>query len=228
MALASSGRDDFVSRRLQFLEPRGGDAVDSVYPADQCESGKIDNPSTSNMSTLENLFVEQLSATYDAEKQLVVALPKVAAATSNSKLKTALQEHLQETKGHVLNLEKAFAALGEQPASKSCLVMQALIDEADELIAEGLPGDVLDAGLIGGCQMVEHHEIACYGTLATWAKQLGEDEVLSLLKENLAQEKAADEKLTKLAESEANSKAAGGTGRESVLEKVGDAIGLKS
>jgi ferritin-like metal-binding protein YciE len=181
------------------------------------------------MNTLKDLFLNQLSLVYDAEKQLVQALPKVAAAASNPQLKTAIQNHLQETRGHVLNLEKAFAALGEQPEDKTCSIMEALIDAADELIEEGLPPQVLDAGLIAGAQMVEHHEIAGYGTLATWAKELGhDDEVLSLLKKNLSQEVAADEKLTKLAESEVNAHAAGGSHHAGVLEKVGDAIGLKS
>ena len=181
------------------------------------------------MNALEDLFLEELSAVYDAEKQLVEALPKVAAAATNSKLKMAIQEHLQETRGHVLNLEKAFAALAEQPEAKSCLVMQALVDEADDLIAKGQSGEVLDAGLIGGAQKVEHHEIACYGTLIAWAKQLGEDDVVSLLKENLAQEEAADEKLTKLAESEANSQAAGGAGKsQTMMGKVEEALGINS
>ena len=180
------------------------------------------------MNTLEELFVEELSAAHDAEKQLVEALPKVIAAATNPKLKAAIQEHLQETKGHVLNVEKAFAALGERPSGKSCLVMQALVDDAGDLISEGLPGDMLDAGLIGGAQKVEHHEIATYGTLITWAQELGEDDVASLLKENLSQEEAADKKLTALAKSVANPRAAGGEAREGVLEKVGDALGLKS
>jgi ferritin-like metal-binding protein YciE len=174
------------------------------------------------------LFLEELSAVYDAENQLVAALPKVAAAATDPKLKTAIQDHLQETKGHVLNLQKAFSLLGEQPESKTCPVMEALIEAADDLIAEGAGGDpyVLDAGLIAGAQKVEHHEIASYGTLATWAKEMGHDDVLSLLKANLKQEKAADDKLTTLAESSANDKANGGDGR-GVVGKVEAALGMK-
>ena len=173
------------------------------------------------------LFLQELSALYDAERQLVAALPKVAAAATNPKLKAAINEHLEETRGHVINLERAFASLDAQPQSKSCPAMKALVQEAEELIAQGISDSaVLDAGLIGGAQKVEHHEIACYGTLATWAKQMGHDEALSLLEENLSQEKAADEKLTSLAESSANDKADGGSG-ESVMGKVEAALGMK-
>lgn len=179
-------------------------------------------------SAFHQLFLDELSALFDAEQQLVAALPKVAAAATNPKLKMAIQDHLQETQGHVANLQQAFSLLGGQVVSKSCPAMAALIQEAEELIAEGAGGDsdVLDAGLIGGAQKVEHHEIACYGTLATWARQMGHDEVLDLLKENLAQEKAADEKLTTLAESSVNDIADGGDGG-GVMGKVEAALGMK-
>jgi ferritin-like metal-binding protein YciE len=160
------------------------------------------------MENLKELFLEELQDVYDAEKQLVKALPKLAAAASNPKLKTAFENHLKETKGHVENLEKAFEVLEEKIEAKPCKAMKGLIAEANDLLKEEAAPEVLDAALIAAAQKVEHYEIASYGALAAWAKQIDEDEVVTLLKQNLAQEKAADTKLSKLAEAGANAKAA--------------------
>lgn len=160
------------------------------------------------MSTLEELFVEELQDVYDAENQLVKALPKLAAAASNPKLKKAFENHLVETQAHVENLEQVFEALKEEAQAKPCKAMKGLIAEANDLLKQEVEPELLDAALIAAAQKVEHYEIASYGTLATWAKQLGEDEVVTLLKQNLTQEKSTDSKLSKLAEAEANQKAA--------------------
>lgn len=159
------------------------------------------------MNTLEDLFLEELKDIYHAEKQLLKALPRMAKAASSANLKTAFTNHLKETEGQVTRLESAFAAMGKKAQGKTCKAMQGLIEEAKELLEEDAEPEVLDAGLIAAAQKVEHYEISGYGTLATWAKRLGKDKVLGLLKQNLAQEKAADEKLSVLAESETNPKA---------------------
>jgi len=160
------------------------------------------------LNTMEELFVGELRDIYYAEKQLVKALPKMAKAATEPQLRTAFEEHLEETKGQVSRLEQVFSSLGLKPRGEKCEAMEGMIEEGKEIIDADGEDAVRDAALIAGAQKVEHYEIAAYGCLVTWAKQLGHNEAASLLGETLAEEKAADEKLTSLAESGVNAEAA--------------------
>jgi ferritin-like metal-binding protein YciE len=155
---------------------------------------------------LRELYIDELKDLYSAENQLVKALPKLAKAASSPKLRTGFEEHLEQTKGHVSRLEKIFESLDESPKGKKCKGMEGLIEEGSELTEEDLKGAVLDAGLIGAAQRVEHYEIAGYGTVRSFAQVLGESEHVSLLEETLAEEEETDEKLTTLSK-EINSQA---------------------
>jgi ferritin-like metal-binding protein YciE len=159
-------------------------------------------------TTLEDLFHETLRDVYYAEKKLVKTLPKLAKKASSVALSEAFTHHLSETEGHVIRLESVFKMLDKTPRGKTCEAMDGLVDEGSEIIEEFEPGPLLDAGLIGAAQAVEHYEIARYGTLASWADQLGLSEAKDLLGQTLEEEKAADEKLSELAaeiNAEANS-----------------------
>src|SRR3984893_4982215 len=149
---------------------------------------------------LKELYIDELKDLYSAESQLVKALPKMAKAASFDELRHGFEEHLEQTKGHVQRLEKIFQALGESPKGKKCKGMEGLIEEGSEVMEEDYEGSVLDAALIGAAQRVEHYEIAGYGTVRSMAETLGEADDVSLLEETLEEEKAADEKLTELAE----------------------------
>jgi ferritin-like metal-binding protein YciE len=157
---------------------------------------------------LKHLYVEELKDLYSAETQLVKALPKMAKAATSEPLQTGFTAHLEQTKGHVSRLEEIFQALGESPKGKKCKGMEGLIKEGAELIEEEPAPEELDAGLISAAQRVEHYEIAGYGCVSTYAKLLGEEEAVSLLRQTLEEEKETDEKLTELAEN-INLKAAG-------------------
>jgi ferritin-like metal-binding protein YciE len=147
---------------------------------------------------LKELYIGELKDLYNAENQLMKALPKMAKAASSPKLREAFQEHLEQTKGHVERLEEIFKLLKENPKGKKCKAMEGLIEEGSEITEGDFEGAVLDAGLIGAAQRVEHYEMAAYGTAAAFAKVLGEPKHASLLEQTLAEEKATDEKLTKL------------------------------
>ena len=148
---------------------------------------------------LKELYIDELKDLYNAENQLVKALPKMAKAASTNELRQGFEEHLEQTKGHVQRLEKIFQALGESPKGKKCKGMEGLIEEGSEATDEGYEGIVLDAALIGAAQRVEHYEIAGYGTVRSMAETLAEDDHVSLLEETLEEEKETDEKLTQLA-----------------------------
>jgi len=147
------------------------------------------------------LYVDQLKDLYNAETQLTVALPKLAKAASTPALQEAFQMHLEETKGHVQRIEKIFETLEGSPKGKKCKAMEGLIEEGAELLKEKnkFEAEVLDAGLIGAAQRVEHYEIAAYGTARTLAQQLGDTAAANLLQQTLDEEYAADQKLTALA-----------------------------
>jgi ferritin-like metal-binding protein YciE len=147
---------------------------------------------------LRELYIDELKDLYNAESQLVKALPKMAKAASSPKLRQGFEEHLEQTKGHVGRLEEIFKLLKESPKGKKCKAMEGLIEEGSEITEENFEGAVLDAGLIGAAQRVEHYEMAAYGTAAAFATVLGESKHASLLEQTLAEEKATDEKLTKL------------------------------
>jgi ferritin-like metal-binding protein YciE len=155
------------------------------------------------------LLTEQVKDLYDAENRLTKAIPKLAKASTHEELKTALERHLGETENHVSRLEQVFELLDERPKAKACEGMKGLIEEGDEHAKEDYETDDLrDAMIIGSAQRVEHYEIAGYGTAIAHARLLGLDDVVELLEETLEEEKAADEKLTEVAESVVNVEAA--------------------
>lgn len=158
--------------------------------------------------TLEDLFVETLKDIYYAEMKLVRTLPKMAKKAVSPQLKQAIQSHLTETEGHVERLEEVFTAMDKKPMSKKCEALEGLVKEADEVLAEIEDARTLDAGIISSAQTVEHYEIARYGTLVCWARELGMEEAESLLQATLDEEEAADKKLSGLAEEYINQQAA--------------------
>ncbi len=158
--------------------------------------------------TLKDLFIHMLSDIYSAEKQLTKALPKMARAATNPKLADAFRAHLEETQGQIERIDQIVETSEIRLKRMKCAAMEGLVEEGKEVIDEIEKGPVLDAALIAAAQKVEHYEIASYGTLCTFAKQLGMNDALRLLKETMAEEKATDEKLTVLAETESNQEAA--------------------
>lgn len=156
------------------------------------------------LGSLHELYVEELRDLYNAENQLLKALPRMAKAVTSEQLRAAFEEHLEVTRGQVERLEEIFKALGEKPTGKKCVAMEGLIEEAKELLAEDAAPGVLDAALISAAQKVEHYEMAGYGCVRTYARLLGYEEAAELLQETLNEEGEADEKLTELAESEIN------------------------
>ena len=169
---------------------------------------------------LKELYIDELKDLYNAENQLLKALPKMAKAASSEELSRGFEEHLKQTRGHVQRLEKIFKSLGESPKGKKCKGMEGLVAEGAEVMGEDFEDGVMDAALIGAAQRVEHYEIAAYGTACAFAEVLGESEQASLLNETLEEEKETDEKLTKLAE-QINSQAneSGEEEREKVSDK---------
>ena len=149
---------------------------------------------------LKELYIDELKDLYSAENQLVKALPKIAKAAASSELRKGFEEHLEQTKEHVERLEQIFEMLGESPKGKKCKGMEGLIEEGSEVSEEGFEGAVLDAGLIGAAQRVEHYEIAAYGTARAFPEVLGHKEHVSLLEQTLEEEEATDEKLTELSQ----------------------------
>jgi ferritin-like metal-binding protein YciE len=159
------------------------------------------------LKSLEAAFVDELKDLLSAEKQLTKAQPRMAKNATNSELQTALEEHLKETENHVTRIEGAFAALGRKASSKTCKAMQGLVEEGSELLKEDAEAAVKDALIIAAAQKVEHYEIASYGTVCAWADSLGKTEASELLKQNLSEEKQADQKLTRIARKVVNPKA---------------------
>lgn len=151
-------------------------------------------------NALKELYVDELRDIYNAEEQLVKALPKMAKASNSPQLKAGFEAHLEQTKGHVTRLERIFEALGEKPSGKKCKGMEGLIDEGGEMAKEKLQEDARDAGLISAAQRVEHYEIAAYGSVRTYASLLQDQAAVSLLEQTLEEEKETDQKLTKLAQ----------------------------
>lgn len=150
-------------------------------------------------TSLRELLVDEIKDIYHAENQLIKALPKMAKAAVNAELKAGFTEHLAQTKVHVERLEKVFKLLDAPVKGKLCHAMKGLLEEGAEAIEDNEPSAVRDAQLIGAAQRVEHYEIAAYGTVRTFAKDLGETEVARLLQETLDEEGATDKKLTKIA-----------------------------
>jgi ferritin-like metal-binding protein YciE len=166
------------------------------------------------LDSLKKLYLEELRDLYSAETQLVKALPKMVKGASSDELKQALRDHLEQTKKHVERLDEIFDRLGEKPTGKTCKAMQGLIEEGSEMLEEEGDGSVIDAGLIGAAQRVEHYEIAAYGTVRTFAHLLGEEEAAELLQQTLDEEVETDKGLTDLAEGIVNEEALAEDGEE--------------
>ena len=164
-------------------------------------------PASDAADSLREFLVDGLKDLYWAEKALTKALPKMAKNATSPKLQESINKHLTETENQITRLEGAFKALGEKAKAEKCDAMDGLIKEAESIMKETEPGAVRDAAIIAAAQKVEHYEIASYGTMATYAKLLGEKEALQLLKDTLSEEKTCDSDLTKLAVSEINIKA---------------------
>jgi ferritin-like metal-binding protein YciE len=152
------------------------------------------------IESLNDLFVEQLRDLYDAENQLIKALPKMAEGANSDELRQGFEEHLEQTKEHAQRIETIFEQLGQKAKAKKCKGMEGLIKEGSEVLDEDMSEDVKDAAIIAAAQRVEHYEIAAYGTVRTFANLLGETEAATLLEQTLEEEKETDDKLTQLAE----------------------------
>jgi ferritin-like metal-binding protein YciE len=158
--------------------------------------------------TLHDAFLDELRDCYDAEKQLTKALPKMAKAATSAELRDAFESHLEETQGHVERLEQVFELLDEKAKGKHCEGIAGIIEEGKNAMGEDFDESTMDAVLIASGQRAEHYEMAAYGTLVAWARGMGHNQAADLLQETLDEEKAADEKLTTIAESGVNQEAA--------------------
>ena len=160
-----------------------------------------------SLDTLQTLYTNELRDLYNAENQLLKALPKMAKAASSEELKDAFETHLEQTKGHVKRLEQIFEGLGAKPKGKTCKAMKGLIEEGSEILEEDGNDSVLDAGIITAAQKVEHYEIASYGSVRTFANLLGQNDAAELLQSTLDEESEANELLNKLAQTTVNPEA---------------------
>ncbi len=158
--------------------------------------------------TLDDLFLDTLKDIYYAEKQIVKALPKMAKAATSPQLKAGFEQHLEETEGHIKRLEQVFELLGKPARGKTCDAILGILEEGKSIMDEFKGTVALDAGLVSSAQAVEHYEIARYGTLKTWAQQLGMKEAVSLLDATLKEEEATDKRLSQVAVGDVNRKAA--------------------
>ena len=172
------------------------------------------------LENLRELYIKELQDLYDAENQIIKALPKMIRGATTGSLSSALQEHLEATKEQAIQLEELFSKFQEKPHAVKCKGMEGLLKEGDETIKEDMDPEVRDAAIIVACQKVEHYEIAGYGSVKTFAHLLGDDHAANVLEKILAQEKEADQKLTMLAE-EINVEAAGGVTGESTWRESG-------
>lgn len=159
------------------------------------------------LNNLKDLLLHEIQDIYSAEQQITKALPKMIKATSSDKLKQAFETHLQETEQQIQRLEKVFELMGEKAKGEKCKAMEGIIKEAESMMSEKADESVMDAALIGSAQRVEHYEIAAYGTVCTWAKQLGMNDVLKQLATTLEEEKKTDALLTQIAEKAVNKEA---------------------
>lgn len=158
--------------------------------------------------TLDDLFLDTLKDIYYAEKQILKTLPKMAKAAQSAELKAGFEQHAVETEGQIERLEQVFELIGKAARGKTCDAILGIIEEGKEIMTEFKGTQALDAGLVSSAQAVEHYEIARYGTLKTWARQLGLNDAVKLLDQNLQEEIATDKKLTQVAEADSNQKAA--------------------
>ena len=163
---------------------------------------------TTDVHTMDDLFLHTLQDIYYAENRIEKSMPDMIAKASDRELKKGLQTHLKQTRGHIKRLEQAFKKLKEEPKGVQCLAIEGILNEANDIAGDVDDKMVLNAALIGAAQAVEHYEITRYGTLVTWAKTLGRNDVAKLLAANLKEEKAADSKLSSIAKKKINRKAA--------------------
>jgi ferritin-like metal-binding protein YciE len=175
-------------------------------------------------STLHDAFVNELRDLYDAEKQLTKALPRLARSATSRPLQEAFESHLEETRGHVERLEQVFEGLGEKVRGKHCDGIAGIIEEGKSIMEEDFEGAAMDACLIAAGQRAEHYEIGAYGTVIAWAEAMGHGDAARLLTQNLNEEKAADKKLTALAEGGINRQAAAAAHPEP-SDEHGDLVG---
>ncbi len=159
-------------------------------------------------NTLQDLFLTTLQDIYHGEKQILKALPKMAKNATSKELKQAFEHHAKQTEEHVERLQRVFELMDKSARGKTCEAIEGLVEEGKEVMNEAQPGDVMDAGLIAAAQAVEHYEIARYGTLRSWAEQLGMNEASQLLEQTLQEEKETDQLLNKIAKRSVNRKAA--------------------
>jgi ferritin-like metal-binding protein YciE len=155
---------------------------------------------TMEQNDLRELYVDELKDLYDAENQLIKALPKMAEAATSDQLRSGFEQHLEQTREHAQRIERIFNSMGEKVKGKKCKGMNGLISEGQDVMGEDYDGELMDAALISAAQRVEHYEIAAYGTVRTFANILGEQEAVTLLEQTLEEEKETDEKLTELAD----------------------------
>ncbi len=163
---------------------------------------------TKDIKTLDDLFVHQLQDIYYAEQQITKALPKMIGKATDPGLKAGFEQHLTETQNQITRLERVFEMHGHKAKAVDCPAIDGIIKEANETAGEIADKEVLDAALLAAAQAVEHYEITRYGTLIAWARQLGRNDCAEVLAQNLAEEKATDQKLTAMAESKVNANAA--------------------
>jgi ferritin-like metal-binding protein YciE len=149
-------------------------------------------------ANLKELYIDELRDLYNAENQLIKALPKMAKAANSEELRSGFEAHLEQTKGHAQRIEQIFQTLGEKPTGKKCKAMEGLVEEGSETIDEDFEGEIMDAALIGAARRVEHYEIAAYSTVIKFAEMLGQDQAVELLEQTLEEETETDEKLVGL------------------------------
>ena len=179
------------------------------------------------MDSLRELLEEELKDIYSAEKQFMAAMPRIAKKVTSEELKTALQEHMEQTRGQLERLERVFESLGKPAKAKTCEAMKGLIKEATEMAGEDGEDAVIDAAIIAAAQKIEHYEIASYGTVRTWARLVGQNEAADLLQETLDEEGEADERLNQLAESFVNPQAEAAEGGDGEMSGGGKSSGGK-
>lgn len=153
-----------------------------------------------SVDSMEKLFVNEMKDLYSAETQISKALPKMAKAATSSDLRAAFEHHLRETEGHVQRLEQIFEMISESPKGKTCDGIKGILEEGEKSMKEAKEGPLRDEAMIGGAQRVEHYEMAAYGTVRTYAEHLGRPQIAQILEKTLAEEKAADKKLTEISE----------------------------
>ena len=196
---------NFTFRRVVFVGGGIRYALDRQNPKPNSETTK--GKDRMKLDTLKTLYIDELRDLYNAENQLLKALPKMAKGASSEDLKDAFEKHLEQTKSHVERLEEVFQEIGETPKGKTCKAMKGLIEEGSEILKEDGEESVIDAGIIVAAQKVEHYEIASYGSVRTFAQLLGKDRSAELLQTTLDEESETNETLNQLAEEIVNPEA---------------------